>query len=81
MPSEWHGSIPVQTFALRTNPRDAINGRIKKLMQLARYARLGRPGELLGWEDVEVVHFHDLYRALHELDRSEAPLQSFAEDF
>ena len=80
MPRVWLDSIPVQTYALRSDPRAAIDGRTKKLMQLARYGRLGHPGELLGWDEVDAVRFHDLYRALHDIDKSEQPIQSFAED-
>lgn len=73
-------SIPVQTYVFRTDPRVAIRGRAKQLMQLARYARLGTPGELLGWDDVDLVRFHELYQALTELESKENPIQSYAED-
>lgn len=55
--------------------------RLRKLIEIARYARAATPGELLGWDDVDTIRFHELYQALVELTNSEGNIKSATEDF
>lgn len=75
-------SAPLHSYVLRNaEPAEEIATRTKQMVELARYARLGVPGELLGWDDVDLVRFHELHQALAGLSGGESPLQSLAEDY
>ena len=81
MPESFRVSIPVLTFAFRhEDPTAARKRRTKQLMEMARYARAGLPGELLGWDDVDVVRFNELYEALHDINQSEDVFKSLSEN-
>jgi hypothetical protein len=69
------------TFLLKANPAEQIQKRTKQLIEFSRYARVGVPGELLGWEDVDVVRFNELYRALDKLGNEEGTLKAALESF
>jgi hypothetical protein len=52
-------------------PRVILERRDKAKLQLARYGRVGTPGELLGWDDVEAVRVRRLHALLGEILESE----------
>lgn len=62
----WH-------LLLELDPNELLAARRKQKVQLARYARLGRPGEGLGWDDVEATELQRIYGALREVLEAEAP--------
>ncbi len=68
------------TALLGADPSDRIRTRTKQLVQMARYARVGVPDELLGWGEVDVVRFNELYEALSGLANEEGPLRALAEE-
>jgi len=80
MSADMLRASPILSLLLSGDPpADRIRQRAKKLMQMARYARAGLPDELLGWGNVDVVRFNELYAALEELGAEEGPLKALAE--
>ena len=77
----WLKTSTVVSYMFRnTDPVELRRSRTRQLMQMARYARAATPDELLGWGDVDVVRFNELYSALHELNASENALTSLSEN-
>lgn len=79
MPRAWLQGTALLTFLLREDPAEQIHQRTKQLIELARYARIGSPGELLGWENVDAIRFRELYSALIELAECEGSIKSTME--
>lgn len=80
MPADFLRASPVLSLLLAGDPPgERIKQRTKKLMQMSRYARCGAPDELLGWGDVDVVRFNELFDALEELGAEEGPMRALAE--
>jgi hypothetical protein len=53
------------------DPEDRFRGRRRMHMDLARYGRLGRPGDLCGWDDVEAVEVRRMHAELGEMLEAE----------
>jgi hypothetical protein len=66
----WHLLVEVDVDEVLAN-------RDKQLVQLARYAHAGQPGECMGWGDVEISEFKAKYRALSEVLAEEGPSGAF----
>lgn len=79
MPKAWLRCAAISTFLLRGDPGEHIRKRTRQLVEMSRYARAGSPGELLGWDDVEVVRFNELMAALGDLAAEEGPFKALAE--
>lgn len=62
------------------DPRANIRARTRQLVEMSRYSRAGTPGELLGWDDVDLVRFRELYKALCEVVSSESQTKSWSEE-
>lgn len=48
--------------------------RRRQLVQMARYGRTGVPGELFGWDQVQLKEFRAIYRALCDVLDEEKPI-------
>jgi hypothetical protein len=60
----WH-------LAVEIDPEQALRNRERMKMELARYARLGSPGEGLGWDDVPAAALRRYHAALGEILKDE----------
>lgn len=60
----WH-------LLLELDPSEWLANRTKQKVQLARYGKLGRPEEGLGWSDVDARELQRVYRALTEVLKDE----------
>lgn len=46
------------------DPHEILERKDRMYMELARYGRVGQPGEHLGWEDVSIVRVRQLHQQL-----------------
>jgi hypothetical protein len=70
----WHLLIDFEL-----EPAEILAGRRRMKMQLARYGKLGRPGDGLGWDDVEAVEVRRYYAELVKILEEEG-IRSALED-
>lgn len=80
MPIAWIRTVAIGTFLLRTEPKQTLSRQRKALLEMSRYGRVGIPGTMLGWEDVDAVRFQELHQELIELVNAEGGLRTSIEN-
>ena len=82
----WYRGDPVNAVwpFMFDSDAEVIELRLKRrrhqLVRLARYARVGSPGALLGWDDVPIAEIEQLVADLYEVLESEGLLTKVSED-
>jgi hypothetical protein len=67
--NDWHDAT--WHLGVDINPEEALASRDRMKLELARYGRLGEPGEGLGWDDVSAVQLRRFHKALGEILKDE----------
>lgn len=64
---------------MREDPAVNLKARTRQLVEMSRYARASAPDDLLGWGDVDLVRFRELYASLCEVVGAESQMKSWSE--